>query len=223
MNPSVSQAQFPTLPLVSSASRAQDTNAALARELCTWANLVTAIRLAGALGLFAVGWQDGRLRWALYGLLVYWVGDLVDGWVARKLRQETLFGAQMDILADRLSVIIFYVSYVIHRPGKAAAALAFLFEFAVLDTYLSNQFIRWPVLSPNYFYMVDRETWKWLWSKPAKAFNCGLVTLLLIGLPWQWPALLVTLVLIGIRLRFSYRMLDLTRSRLPPAPPVPGR
>ena len=97
MNPSVSQPQFPTLPLVSSASRAQDTDAAITRELYTWANLVTAIRLAGALGLFAVGWQDGRLRWALYGLLVYWVGDLLDGWLARALRQETLLGAQIDI------------------------------------------------------------------------------------------------------------------------------
>jgi CDP-diacylglycerol---glycerol-3-phosphate 3-phosphatidyltransferase len=208
---------------VSGASPPRGISAAIAHELYTWANLATVIRLVGALVLFAIGWQDGRLRWALYGLLVYWIGDLLDGWLARALRQETLFGAQMDILADRISVIIFYVSYIFHRPGKAAAGLLFLFEFAVLDTYLSNQFMRWPVLSPNYFYLVDRETWKWLWSKPAKAFNCGLVTLLLIGLPWQWPALIVTLVLIGIRLRFSYRMLDLTTSQLPAAPPVPGR
>jgi len=194
----------------------------IAREVLTWANLVTAVRVAAAFVAFAVGWQTGLLRWALVGLLIYWVGDLLDGWLARALRQETLFGAQMDILADRVSVIIFYVSYIVQRPGKMAAALLFLFEFAVLDTYLSNQFVRWPVLSPNYFYMVDRETWRWLWSKPAKAFNCGLVTLLLIGLPWQWPALIVTLVLIGIRVKFSHRMLQLT-SRLPEAPPVPGR
>jgi CDP-diacylglycerol--glycerol-3-phosphate 3-phosphatidyltransferase len=196
--------------------------AAVAQEVRTWANLVTAIRLVAALVAFAVAWQTGLLRWSLIGLLVYWVGDLLDGWLARALRQETLFGAQMDILSDRISVIIFYVSYIIHRPGKMAAALLFLFEFAVLDTYLSNQFMRWPVLSPNYFYMVDRQTWQWLWSKPAKAFNCGLVTLLLIGLPWQWPALAVTLVLIAIRVRFSQRMLYLT-SRLPAPPPVPGR
>jgi CDP-diacylglycerol---glycerol-3-phosphate 3-phosphatidyltransferase len=194
----------------------------VAREVRTWANLVTAVRLAAALVAFAVAWQTGLLRWGLIGLLIYWVGDLLDGWLARALRQETLFGAQMDILADRVSVIIFYVSYVVHRPGKIAAALLFLFEFAVLDTYLSNQFVRWPVLSPNYFYMVDRATWRWLWSKPAKAFNCGLVTLLLIGLPWQWPAMVATLVLIGIRVKFSHRMLQLT-SRLPDAPPVTGR
>ncbi len=194
----------------------------VARELYTWANLVTLVRVLGAFVLFAIGWHTGLLRWSLYALLVYWVGDLLDGWLARTLHQETLFGAQMDILSDRISVIIFYVSYVAHRPDKMLAALLFLFEFAVLDTYLSNQFMRWPVLSPNYFYMVDRETWAWLWSKPAKAFNCGLVTLLLIGLPWQWPALIVTLVLIGIRIKYSHRMLVLT-SRLPAPPPVPGR
>jgi CDP-diacylglycerol--glycerol-3-phosphate 3-phosphatidyltransferase len=194
----------------------------IAQEVYTWANLVTLVRVLGAFVLFAIGWQTGLLRWSLYALLVYWIGDLLDGWLARTLREETLFGAQMDILSDRISVIIFYITYIAHRPAKTLAALCFLFEFAVLDTYLSNQFMRWPVLSPNYFYMVDRETWKWLWSKPAKAFNCGLVTLLLIGLPWQWPALIVTLVLIGIRLKYSHRMLLLT-SALPAPPPVPGR
>jgi CDP-diacylglycerol---glycerol-3-phosphate 3-phosphatidyltransferase len=194
--------------------------AAVAHEIYTWANLVTGIRIVAALVLFAVGWQTGLLRWSLWALLVYWVGDLLDGWLARTLRQETLLGAQLDILADRVLVILFYASYIVHRPNKALAGLLFLFEFAVLDTYLSNQFMRWPILSPNYFYVVDRETWQWLWSKPAKAFNCGLVTLLLIGLPWQWPALAVTLVLIAIRLRFAHRMLLLT-GRLPAPPPAP--
>lgn len=194
----------------------------IGRELYTWANLVTALRVIAGFALFAIGWQTGLLRYSLYALLVYWIGDLLDGWLARSLRQETLLGAQLDILADRILVILFYAAYAHSRPDKALAAVAFLFEFAVLDTYLSNQFMRWPILSPNYFYVVDSQTWRWLWSKPAKAFNCGLVTLLLIGLPWQWPALAVTLVLIGIRVRFAQRMLLLT-GRLPSPPPVPGR
>jgi CDP-diacylglycerol---glycerol-3-phosphate 3-phosphatidyltransferase len=170
--------------------------------------------------LFGIGWQTGKLRWALFALLVYWIGDLLDGWLARKFNQETVFGAQLDILADRLQVILFYAAYLTSQPGKALAGILFLFEFAILDTYLSNQFMRWPVLSPNYFYEVDRLTWKWLWSKPAKAFNCGLVTLLLIGLPWQWPALVVTLILIGIRVRLAHRMLVLTASQLPDVRPA---
>ena len=48
----------------------------------------------------------------------------------------------------------------------------------------------------------------------------AVVALLLIGLPWQWPALVATIVLIGIRLRFAHRMLLLT-GRLPAPPPVP--
>jgi len=198
------------------------TRGAIRHEVCTWANLATLVRVLGAFALFAIGWRTGLLRWTLYGLLVYWVGDLLDGWLARALRQETLLGAQIDIVSDRISVIMFYISYIAHRPEKTLTALLFLVQFAVIDMYLSNQFVRWPVLSPNYFYMVDRETWKWLWSKPAKALNTGLVTLLLIGLPSQWPALVATLVLIGIRIKYSYRMLILT-SELPAAPPVPGR
>lgn len=62
--------------------------------------------------------------------------------------------------AQRILVILFYGSYVVYRPGKAAAVLAFLFEFALLDTCLSNQFMRWPILSPNYFSVIDRQTWR---------------------------------------------------------------
>jgi len=222
MDSSASVTRFPSTVRVASVASERVNAQVIEREVYTWANLVTAIRVLGAFALFAIGWQTGLLRWSLYALLVYWIGDLLDGYLARKLRQETLLGAQFDILSDRISVIIFYITYIAHRPGKTLAALLFLFEFAVLDTYLSNQFMRWPVLSPNYFYQVDHDTWKWLWSKPAKAFNCGLVTLLLIGLPWQWPALAVTLVLIGIRLKYTHRMLLLT-SGLPAPPPVPGR
>jgi len=179
-------------------------------ELATWANLVTLIRLVLGLAVFGVVLAGARERWIYLGLVIYWVGDLLDGLLARRLGQETIFGAEFDILTDRFQVCLFYLTYVSFHPEKTAVALVFLFEFVVLDHFLSNQFVRWRVRSPNYFYAVDRLTWRWLWSKPAKAFNCGLVTLLMIGLPWLWVPLAVTVALIGIRLRLAWRMLVLT-------------
>jgi hypothetical protein len=40
----------------------------------------------------------------------------------------------------------FYLGYLTVHPARAPAVLLFLFEFAVLDHYLSNQFIRWPAI-----------------------------------------------------------------------------
>lgn len=172
----------------------------LSSELLTWANLVTAIRLAGGLAAFGAFYLAFWEGWNFIGLAIYWAGDILDGWLARRLKQETLLGAQFDILADRMLICLFYLGYLTVHPVRAPAVLLFLFEFAVLDHYLSNQFLRWPIISPNYFYLVDRQTWMWLWSTPAKALNTGLVTVLLIALPSQWPAILATIALISLRL-----------------------
>jgi len=182
----------------------------LSLELLTWANLVTAVRLAAGLAAFGAFYLESWEGWNFIGLAIYWAGDILDGWLARRLKQETLLGAQFDILADRMLICFFYLGYLTVHPARAPAVLLFLLEFAVLDHYLSNQFIRWPILSPNYFYLVDRQTWLWLWSTPAKALNTGLVTLLLIALPCQWPAIVVTIALISVRLWCVRRTLILS-------------
>jgi CDP-diacylglycerol--glycerol-3-phosphate 3-phosphatidyltransferase len=179
-------------------------------ELQTWANLVTLLRLALGLVAFGAALATDRQVWNFVALAIYWGGDLLDGFLARRLRQETIFGAEFDILADRLLVSLFYTCYVSAHPEKLVVGLLFLFEFMVLDHFLSNQFVRWPIASPNYFHLVDRLTWKWLWSRPGKAMNTGLVTLLTIGLPTPWPAACAVLGLIGVRVYFFLRVLVLS-------------
>ncbi len=181
-------------------------------ELQTWANLVTLLRLVLGLVAFGAALASGREVWNFVGLAIYWAGDLLDGILARRLKQETIFGAEFDILADRLLVCLFYTCYVSAHPAKLVVGLLFLFEFMVLDHFLSNQFVRWPIRSPNYFYLVDRRTWRWLWSRPGKALNTGLVTLLTIGMPTPWPAACAVLALIGVRVYLFVRVLLLSAS-----------
>jgi hypothetical protein len=121
-------------------------------NLRTAANAVTLLRLVAATALFAASayLRDPALN--LAGLAVYWLGDVADGFLARRLDQETLFGAQWDILADRLSVAFFYLNYLVLYPSLAPVIVLFLVQFMVVDHYLSNQYLRWPIMSPNYFY-----------------------------------------------------------------------
>jgi CDP-diacylglycerol--glycerol-3-phosphate 3-phosphatidyltransferase len=55
----------------------------------------------------------------------------------------------------------------------------FAVNFMVVDAFLSLAFLAWPLLSPNYFFLVDRLIWRWNWSKPAKVVNSALVAILL--------------------------------------------
>lgn len=137
--------------------------------LLTVPNGITVIRTPAAVtvGVAAVVAGSVPLLVVAYG--VYWLGDVLDGLAARRLHQETRAGAVLDIVSDRACTAVLCVGLVALVPD--AAALVFLPSFMVLDTMLSLAFLCWPVISPNYFHLVDRRVWTLNWSPPAKAVN----------------------------------------------------
>lgn len=167
----------------------------------TWPNLVTAIRLVVGLVLFTLAALHGDERLNLAGLAVYWSLDILDGAVARALNQETMFGGQFDILSDRLLVAFFYLNELYLYPALALPVVLFLVQFMGVDHFLSNQYLRHPgIISPNYYYRVDRKVWQLNWSPAGKAFNTGLVTLLLIFT--RSPELVTAVVLAILAVKF---------------------
>lgn len=180
-------------------------------DLRTWANAVTVFRTVAGLAVFSVAALEHSIWWNLAGLVIYGGLDVLDGYLARALDQETRFGAQLDILSDRILIAFFYLNCLVMHPEWAVVIALFLFEFMVLDHYLSNQFLRYPILSPNYFYVVDRRIWLLNWSAPGKFFNSGMVTILLLVTRSVWPVLPVLIVLFGIKIYSFVRL-----HRLPP-------
>jgi CDP-diacylglycerol--glycerol-3-phosphate 3-phosphatidyltransferase len=184
----------------------------------TWPNLVTLIRTVGGLALFALAAITDAPQWNMLGLAIYWSLDTLDGYLARLLKQETRFGAQMDILADRLLVAFFYLNYLSWHPAMVVPIVLFMLHFMVLDHYLSNQFMRWPIISPNYFYQVDQRIWLLNWSMPGKALNSGLVTIILIATESQLLAIGLILALIVVKI---YSCVRLHRLPQPPITELP--
>ncbi len=176
------------------------------KNLWTWANGLTIARTLAGLAVLSIAAFQGSDAWNFVGLAIYWIFDSLDGIIARVFDQETRFGAQIDILSDRLLAAFFYINYLALHPHLAIPIAIFLFEFMFLDHYLSNQFIRWPILSPNYFYKVDRRIWQLNWSAPAKSLNGGLVPLLLFTTQSPWPALPVLAVLISLKIYSCIRL-----------------
>lgn len=171
-------------------------------------NLVTLVRTVAAvmLGLLAEATGSLALVGVAYG--VFWAGDMLDGWSARKLRQETRVGAVFDIVSDRACVAVLCAGLVSIVPGVTPVALVFLLSFMVLDAMLSLSFLCWPVLSPNYFHVVDRRVWLLNWSPLGKAANsAGVVVAVALGL--HLLALAVALCVVAVKLWSAARVIRL--------------
>lgn len=122
-------------------------------------------------------------NYGLIGFFIHWIGDFIDGFYARKLKQETILGAEIDIIADRLEIIFFYVIFLHFRPHLFLPATLYLIDYAFVDFYLSYQFVKYDIISPNYFYKVDKTVYLLNYSPGGKFSNSSVVTLILIFLP----------------------------------------
>ena len=182
----------------------------------TSATLVTAVRTVLAVALAGVAAHAQSLRLLVVALAVYWVGDMLDGFVARVRGCETRIGATLDILCDRFCAAAFYIGLMWLEPQFAPAVLIYLAEFMVVDCFLSIAFLAWPVRSPNYFFVIDRTLWVWNWSKPGKAVNSSLFAVLLLVTGWVWVGVVIASALLVMK---TISLVRLGRIGLP----VPAR
>ncbi|MGW5576971.1 CDP-alcohol phosphatidyltransferase family protein [Micromonospora chokoriensis] len=146
-------------------------------------NAITAARTATSVGLAVAALTHRSVHLLVAAYLIYWIGDILDGLTARALGQETRNGAVFDIVADRACTSACAAALVVLRPDTALPIGVFLVQFMVVDQLLSLMFLRWPLLSPNYFARVDRRIYLWNWSPPAKALNTTAVVILAICTP----------------------------------------
>ncbi len=186
------------------------------RRVLTAATWITAVRTLAAVGLaLGAATADDRsttLRLLVASLAVYWVGDVLDGAVARWRDQETRFGAVFDIVCDRACALCFYAGVVWFLPALALPVGVYVLEFAVVDTVLSLAFLAWPLLSPNYFDLVDRTVWLWNWSVPAKAVNSSVFALLLL---WTESVLVCTPIAVALLVLKTVSLVRLVRLGVP--------
>jgi CDP-diacylglycerol--glycerol-3-phosphate 3-phosphatidyltransferase len=108
-------------------------------------------------------------------------------------------------------------------PALAPVIVLFLVQFMVVDHYLSNQYLRWPIMSPNYFYRVDHRIWALNWSKLGKVCNTGLVTLLLLLTKSNAAVLPVVLALLAVKLYSCARVARLREPTVRLREPRPKR
>ena len=194
-----------------------------AERLGTSANVVTCVRTIGSVLLAGLAVREDSLQLLVAALVVYWLGDMLDGFVSRVRGCETRIGAVLDILCDRFCAAAFYLGLAWLSPEFVLPVFVYLAEFMVIDCFLSLAFLAWPLRSPNYFYVVDRRLWLWNWSKPGKAVNSSLFAVLLLVTGWVWLGVAIAAALLVLK---SVSLVWLGRIGLPVpthSVTVPGR
>lgn len=176
-------------------------------RFATPATIITLVRTVAAVTIigFALhadrdgGFWSPALKLLVVGLVVYWVGDMLDGQVARRMRHETRIGAVLDIMSDRFCAAAFYLGLAWLHPEFTVPVLIYLAEFMVIDCFLSIAFLAWRIRSPNYFWVVDRVTYNYNWSQPAKAVNSALFAVFLLLTQLAWVGALIASALLVLK------------------------
>ena len=159
-------------------------------------NVITLVRFVGSIVFFMLAIVKMNLTYNYIGLVIHWIGDMVDGNCARFFKQETIVGAEIDIIADRVGFLFFYVIYLVFKPELALPVALFVINFALIDFYLSYQFLKFDLISINYFYKVDQIVYKLNFSFLGKPANTVVITFTLIFFPQFW--LFATVFAVGL-------------------------
>ena len=130
-------------------------------------------------------------------LFIHRFGDVLDGFLARRFWWETILWAEIDIIADRISTLFFYVVLLYFYKSVLLWIVVFLYilNFCFVDFYLSYQFIKFPIISVNYFDKIDKIVYQLNFSKIWKFLNSGVVSLWIIFI-WKFYEILLIYVLI---------------------------
>jgi CDP-diacylglycerol---glycerol-3-phosphate 3-phosphatidyltransferase len=169
-------------------------------RLITLPTIITGVRTLLTVIFVGIFIMTHTSNWLFAGLASYWIGDILDGFIARRIGAETRTGGVLDILCDRLCVALVYGSYMAFNPQFVAPVMIYLSNFLVIDNYLSLIFVHWPLLSPNYFYLVDKRLYDLNWSPLGKVANSSLVFVVMVVTQSVWLVMAVALVGVGIKL-----------------------
>ena len=106
-------------------------------------HLLTGSRFVWSAGLLLFP-IDSPLFWALY--LLCGVSDMLDGWLARRLHAESVFGARLDSAADLCFALVLLARFLPllrgHRVLWACCGLVCLLRLAAAVT-VRRRFGRW--------------------------------------------------------------------------------
>lgn len=159
------------------------------------ANLITLARLLLLIIVVLIAYQPFSI-WHLVNvalLILVFVSDGLDGYVARKRNEASVFGAMFDIASDRITELVMWIVLVDLEVVPVWVPLVFIIRGTIVDTIRANQ-VTSSEGAP--FSMLTTPIGKWLVAgKFMRGFYAALKgttfcwLLLVRALPALWPEL----------------------------------
>jgi CDP-diacylglycerol--glycerol-3-phosphate 3-phosphatidyltransferase len=112
------------------------------------ANLLTLGRVALVFLIVAVWARDAHIDWWWLDLLMVpllaWAIflDAVDGWVARRLREDSEVGALFDIAGDRIVELVLWVFFSIRRDIDGRSMVPYWVPFIIIARTVLTDLVR---------------------------------------------------------------------------------
>lgn len=125
------------------------------------ANLITLSRLLLLIVVVLIAYQPPSY-WHILNvvlLIVVFVSDGLDGYVARKRNEETVFGAMFDIASDRITELTMWIVLVDLKIVPVWVPLVFIIRGTIVDAIRANQV---TTAHDTPFSMLQSPLGKWL-------------------------------------------------------------
>lgn len=159
------------------------------------ANLITLARLLLLIAVVLIAYQPYSY-WHFVNvalLILVFVSDGLDGYVARKRNEATVFGAMFDIASDRMTELTMWIVLVDLDIVPVWVPLVFIIRGTIVDTIRASQVTTEKQMP---FSMLESPLGKWLvGGKFMRAFYAVLKAttfcwlLLIQPLPVLWPGI----------------------------------
>lgn len=125
------------------------------------ANLITLSRLLLLIVVVLIAYRPYSY-WHIVNvalLIVVFVSDGLDGFVARKRKEESVFGAMFDIASDRITELTMWIVLVDLKIVPVWVPLVFIIRGTIVDTIRANQV---TTAHETPFSMLQTPLGKWL-------------------------------------------------------------
>ncbi|HEX2070606.1 MAG TPA: CDP-alcohol phosphatidyltransferase family protein [Thermoleophilaceae bacterium] len=166
------------------------------------ANHWTVARGVTVIALLALAVEIRSHELFLAAMAFGWVVDAADGALARRRQCETVFGAQLDALADRLTVLAVAAGSVVLADGATVtvvAAAVVSLQYVAVDQLVFGQFLRFDLWTPDEFHIKSPRVWAFNWSRIGKVVGGLPAGLLALGRPVAAAAIVLAVALIAVR------------------------
>lgn len=155
----------------------------------TWPNLITSLRIIGSPGLVILAWIDRPFSLGLLAIILV-LTEWLDGFVARRLSEESKTGARLDSIADALFYLSLLVAVAVLNPtliGREGNWIA-----AAIGSYLIN----WLASCVKFRRLPSYHTWaaKGVWF----VVGAGILSLLVGWSAWPFRIAMICVVLTNL-------------------------